>query len=140
MSTFLKMSEASSLAFHTMAYLALHGDRLVSTQEISKKLGASGNHLSKILQRLVHSGFVRSTRGPSGGFRIREGWESVKLLDIYEAIEGPLGPSECFLDIPVCQGHKCALGALAGTIDAEVRKCLTETTIADLAKTFPMQD
>ena len=136
MPSFVRISEAASLAFHTAAYLARHNDRVVSTREMARALGASENHLSKVLQRLVHAGLARSTRGPSGGFRIRADWRKMKLIEMYEAIEGPLAPSRCLLELPVCKGNRCALGFVIHKTDEAVRKCLCGTTLAEMSKSF----
>ena len=136
MSHFIKLSEATSLAFHTAAYLAQHPDKLVSSKEIARSLGASEHHLSKVLQRLVHSGIVRSARGPSGGFMIRKPWDQLKLIEIYESIEGRLKPPSCLLELPTCKGNRCPLGGAIRRADDAVRKCLTGTTLADMAKGF----
>lgn len=136
MSNFLRISEAASLAFHTAAYLAQRSDRLVSSHEIARALGASEHHLAKVLQRLVHGGVVRSTRGPRGGFRIRTPWEKIKLIEIYEAIEGPLPSGRCLLELPVCKGNRCALGVLVHKTDEAAKKCLAGTTLAEMAKSF----
>ena len=136
MSNFIKLSEAASLAFHTAAFLAQHADRLVPSREIARVLGASENHLSKVLQRLSRSGIVHSTRGPNGGFRLRSPWEKIRLIEIYEAVEGPLTPGRCFLGLPVCRGNRCALGVLVHKTDAAVRKCFAGTTLAEMAKSF----
>jgi Rrf2 family protein len=136
MSNFIRMSEAASLAFHTAAYLAQNPNRLVPSREIARSLGASEHHLSKVLQRLAHSGIVRSTRGPGGGFMIRAPWEKIRLLDIYESIEGPMQPARCLLELPICKGNRCPLGALIHKTDEAVRKCLSGTTLAEMARSF----
>ncbi len=136
MSSFVKMSEAASLAFHTAAYLAQRHGRIVSTHEMARALGASENHLSKVLQRLVHTGLVGSTRGPRGGFQIRSDWRKMRLMEIFEAVEGPLTPSRCLLGLPVCKGNRCALGFVIHKTDEAVRKCLSGTTLAEMSKKF----
>jgi Rrf2 family protein len=136
MSSFVKISEAASLAFHTAAYLAQNTGRLVSSREIAGKLGASESHLSKVLQRLAHGGIVLSTRGPSGGFRIRSPWERIRLIEIYEAVEGPVGPARCLLAVPFCKGNKCSLGGVVHRTDEAIRRYLAGTTLAEMAKSF----
>ena len=139
MASFIKISEAASLAFHTVAYLSQNTDRRVTRHEIARKLVASENHLSKVLQRLVHAGIVRSTRGPSGGFRIRSSWEKIRLMEIYEAIEGPLDADRCLLDFAACRGNRCSLGVLVHRTNEAVRKRLAGTTLAELAKSFRLE-
>jgi len=136
MSSFIRISEASSIAFHTAAFLAQNAERLVSSREIARALGVSENHLSKVLQRLARSGLVHSTRGPNGGFRIHSPWERIRLIEIYEAIEGPIASGRCLLGLPICRGNRCALGVLVHRTDEAARKCLTGTTLAEMAKSF----
>lgn len=57
--------------------------------------GVSESFLSKVLQRLVHVGMVSSHRGTGGGFCLRVLREKTKLLDVIEAIEGPLELNVC---------------------------------------------
>jgi Rrf2 family protein len=135
-SSFIKISEAASLAFHTAAFLAQNPERLVPSREIARALGASENHLAKVLQRLARSGIVHSTRGPNGGFRLRSHGERMKLAEIFEAVEGPIGPSRCLLALPVCKGDRCALGSVLHKTDEAVKRCLAGTTLAELAKGF----
>ncbi len=135
MSGFVRISEAASIAFHTAAYLAQRTDRHVSSREIAEKIGASENHLAKVLQRLAHSGIVLSTRGPNGGFKMRAPWEKIRLIEIYEAIEGPLAPGRCLLDAPFCRGNRCSLGGVVHRTDEAVRRYLTTTTLGEMAKT-----
>ncbi|MDD4857726.1 MAG: Rrf2 family transcriptional regulator [Candidatus Krumholzibacteria bacterium] len=136
MSNFIRISEATSIAFHAAAMIAENSDRIVSSREIASALGASENHLSKVLQRLARSGIVRSTRGPNGGFKIRTPWEKIRLIEIYEAIEGPLAPGRCLLAPSICRGNKCVLGVLVHKTDEAARKCLAGTTLAEIVKSF----
>ena len=95
MRTSLRVSEATSLALHAMALLTGDGSRPLSCHEMAEALQVSEAHLSKVLQRLGKQGFVSSLRGPKGGFRLARDPEDVSLLEIYEAIEGPVQFSNC---------------------------------------------
>ncbi len=136
MSNFIRISEAASIAFHTAAYLAQNPGRLVASREIAGALGVSENHLSKVLQRLAHGGIVHSTRGPRGGFRIRDSWERIKLIDIYEAIEGPITLPRCLLNLPICKGNRCPLGRLVHKTNESARKLLASTLLPEMTKGF----
>ena len=112
MSTVLRISEAASLAFHTMALLATEHERPLTTHEIASAFDVSQAHLAKVLQRLAHAGLVRSARGPRGGFTLARPAEGITLLDVYETIEGPLTPSDCLLGSKICGGEACIFGSL----------------------------
>ena len=68
METILKMSEAVSIALHASALLASDPGTKLSNKQIAGRLHVSEAHLSKVLQRLVKVGLVRSMKGPKGGF------------------------------------------------------------------------
>ncbi|MBN2212203.1 MAG: Rrf2 family transcriptional regulator, partial [Sedimentisphaerales bacterium] len=117
MSTALKLSEGCSLAIHAASLMAGEPERSFTTHELAKTLGASENHLAKIMQRLGKAELVSSTRGPSGGFRLNRPATHINLMQIYEVIEGPFTSEFCLLKKPICQGQKCVLGGLISRIN-----------------------
>jgi Rrf2 family protein len=128
----LRISEAVSLGLHTMALLASRGEARCTNHEIADVLHASVHHLAKIMQRLARTGLVDSAVGPQGGFRLARSASDIRLLEIYEAIDGPLGEPECLLGEPICDGGECVLGGLVEKVSREVRSYLSETTLASL--------
>lgn len=133
MSTALNISEAASLGLHAMALLAAKEEHHLSAGEMAKHLKASEAHLAKVLQRLAHMGLVHSVRGPHGGFWLARRAEEISLLEIYEAIEGPLCGDTCLLESPVCYGTSCILGGLIETVNRQVREYLSGTKLSELA-------
>ncbi len=136
MSQFVKVSEAASLALHTMALLAREDGRRLTNQQIADLLQASGHHLAKVMQRLAKVGLVDSVRGPQGGFLLGRPAEQVTLLEIYEAVEGPLEEAGCLLGDPICDGTSCILGEVVQSIHRELRGYLQKTTLSELARSF----
>lgn len=132
MSGILRISEAAVLALHAMIHMAKHPDRRVSTHEIAEAYHASENHLSKVLQRLVHAGYVESIRGPKGGFAMATKAGDVALIDLYELFDGPLIINNCLFDIPVCTNSECAFGPLLGDLNSMVRNYLVNTKLRDI--------
>jgi len=128
----LRISEAASLALHTMALLAARPTDRWSTRRIADRLRASSFHLSKVLQRLAHVGLVTSVRGPKGGFTLARPAETITLLEVYEAIEGPLTASKCLLDQPVCRFRKCILGGLVGQLNRRIKDYLARKRLSEL--------
>jgi len=127
----LRISDAVNLAFHAMMILAndLEGNPM-SVASMAKRLGVSENHLAKVMQRLHKVGLVTSKRGPKGGFTLGRASSSIHLLEVYEAIEGPISERKCLLSEPLCNGVCCLLGGLLGTINDQVRDHLSDTTLA----------
>jgi Rrf2 family protein len=135
-SSMLRVSEAASLAMHTAALLAVDPSRRLSTVQAATTLGVSEAHLAKVLQRLARAGLVRSERGPHGGFQLSGDPSKVTLIEVYEAIEGPLRPVECLLGKRVCSGNHCILGKLASSIDEQVREYLSKTYLSELVDVY----
>jgi len=133
MSSVLKISEAASLALHSMALLAENPEQLASTREIASRLHISEAHLSKVLQRLTRVGLAKSIRGPKGGFMVGKPIDQITLLDVYESIEGPIEPCECLFSVPVCGDSRCILDGILGTVDRQIRDYLAGTKLSDLA-------
>lgn len=107
MSHLVQISEASSLALHSMAFFAHHKGQYISVTRLAELTGASGNHLSKVLQRLSKAGLIEGIRGPAGGYRLLQSSNSVTLLDVYEAIEGPTEGGPCPCNRGYCAFKSC---------------------------------
>ncbi|WP_456432794.1 RrF2 family transcriptional regulator [Thermosulfuriphilus sp.] len=136
MNSIFKISEAASLALHAMAYLAAREGQAFRVKEIASCLGVSESHLAKVLQRLGRRALVRSTRGPKGGFTLGRPSEEISLLEIYEAIEGPLEPSDCLFETPICDGLECIWGGLIKEITQVARDHLARTRLSEVKKVF----
>jgi Rrf2 family protein len=136
MTNVLKISEAASLALHTMVLLASKPRQTMSNRDIAAILKVSEAHLAKVLQRLGRAGLVNSHRGPKGGFTLGRDSQDISLLAVYEAVEGPLETKSCLLGKPVC-GGKCLLGGLLHKVGSDVSDYFSQTRLSDLA--FPLQ-
>ncbi len=132
----LRITDAASLGLHTMVFLASKPGEMYSTKEIASKLKASPAHLSKVLQRLAKSGYVKAVRGPKGGFMIAKSPEEITLGEIYECIEGKLERRCCLFPAPVCRGEKCIFGDMFSVIGERVMNYFTHTRISDLVDVF----
>ena len=132
-----KISEATALAMHAVVFLAGRSEHSVTVREIASALGGSRDHLSKVLQRLTRAGFVTSVRGRGGGFRLGKPGGRIRLLDIYEAMEGPYRPSDCLFDKPVCGGNPCIMGPSLHLMNRQLFQWLSETRLPQLVGTFP---
>ena len=94
----LNISQAASLALHTMGRLAAADHGPITTKNLARDLGVSEAHLAKIMARLGKAGLVSARRGPQGGFTLAVDPGRVNLLQVYEAAEGPLPTGGCLLD------------------------------------------
>lgn len=65
-----------------------HG--VANSRTLADAIGASRDHLGKILQVLSRVGLTKSVRGIRGGFALAKDPGEMTALDVYEAIDGPI--------------------------------------------------
>lgn len=132
MKSILKISEAASLALHTMYFVAgIENGDLINTKDIADQLQVSEAHLRKVVQRLVKAGFIETFRGPKGGIKLAKNGENTTLMEIYEAIESPMTLSDCLLSERFCDIGQCMMSDLIVTINAKVVEYFSKTKISD---------
>ena len=87
----MKISRSTGYALIAVGFLAQQGrNGAVLAQKISKAYDIPLEYLLKILQQLVKSDVLRSKRGPRGGFYLARPANEITLLDIIEAVDGPM--------------------------------------------------
>ncbi len=133
MAKILQLSEAASLALHSMVLIAQSNDH-INVNKLAERIGASRNHLAKVLQQLVKYNYLKSVRGPSGGFILNKPASEITILNIYEAIEGEIYSPECPLDKPVCPFDKCLMGNLVKDMTTQFKEHFQNHTLEDFIK------
>ena len=87
----MRLGRAAAYAVFATAHLAEHGDGTpIQGRDIADACGIPSGHLLKILQQLVRAQILSSERGPAGGFVLRRPATEITLLDVVEAIDGPI--------------------------------------------------
>jgi len=128
MSNIVALTEAASIGLHSMVLIA-RSDEVMNVSKISDFIGSSRHHVAKIMQRLSKAGYVESNRGPMGGFVLKKKPADISLLEIYEAIEGPLAVHTCPLIRESCPFGDCLLGDLSLRMSEEIKKFLESRTL-----------
>lgn len=87
----MKLGRAAAYAAFATIHLAEHTNGApIQGRDIAEACGIPSGHLLKILQQLVRAQILGSERGPAGGFILRKSPSEITLLEIVEAIEGPI--------------------------------------------------
>lgn len=98
----MKLSTRGKYGLYAMYYLALHqGEGPQPLQSIAS-MGVPSQYLEQLLGSLRRAGLVSTVRGAQGGYRLNRAAEQVTLLDIVDAMEGPVELSECTSPEHVC--------------------------------------
>lgn len=87
----MKISRSTGYGILAVGYIAKHQKQgIVLSQSISKEYKIPLEYLLKILQQLVRADVLRSKRGPRGGFTLAKSSGQVTMLQIIEAVDGPM--------------------------------------------------
>src|SRR5262245_997612 len=88
----MKLTRASTYALHAVAYMAGHNkkDHPVASHIIAEKRGIPERFLLKVLKPLVSAQVLLSVKGPNGGYRLARPANDISILEILEAVDGPI--------------------------------------------------
>ncbi len=119
------------------------GDQPVSLKAVAEGESLPLAYLEHLVAKLRKAGLVTSQRGAHGGYRLGRPAEEIDMLEVVQALEGPIAPMECFHVEPegrvLCshegdEGRHCATKLLWTRVQGGVTKALTGTTLADLVE------
>lgn len=136
----MQVSRKVDYALRATIYLAYQSDRRpCSVAEIAAREAIPKKFLEKIIQDLIHSGIVRSTRGAQGGYALAREPEAVTFKDVLEAIEGPVSLNVCVGDAgesPDCcaQSPRCSMLWVWREAQKRVMEVFATTTLADVLR------
>ncbi len=87
----MRISRSTGYAILAAGYIAKNQDKkTVLSQNISKEYDIPLEYLLKILQQLVRANVLNSKRGPRGGFSLAKSTKQISMLEIIEAVDGPM--------------------------------------------------
>ncbi|OCC23363.1 Rrf2 family transcriptional regulator [Croceicoccus estronivorus] len=91
----MRLTRYTDYAVRVLLYLAARTDRLCSISEIATAYGISQNHLMKIVNDLVNSGYLESVRGRSGGIRLARSADAINIGQLIRHTEDDFDLVEC---------------------------------------------
>lgn len=109
--------------------------RRVNISKIAKAIDSPTAFTAKILQTLVKSGILSSSKGPKGGFCVSDAvLKSTTLADVVRAIDGDKIFIGCGMGLSICDEiHPCPLHKHFKSVRNELKKLLVNTSINELA-------
>ncbi len=128
----MKLTRASSYALHAVVYIAAQENgKAIASHQIAKARGIPERFLLKVLKPLVGANVLTSIKGPNGGYRLVRRLKDISVLDVVEAVDGPIKGA--------APSHRAS--QLNGKLEAickqsafQVRRFLDKLNLADLAK------
>ena len=143
------VSKKSRYALHGLAYLAASGlERTVSFDEIlaylkaySQQLTLSPGYIAKIFQKVSRAGLIEAVPGPHGGYRLARAADSIRLVEVVHALEGPLFNDCCLLSVGTCARQDvCGVRDVIREAEEQFASFLERETIASVAARMRFPD
>jgi Rrf2 family transcriptional regulator, iron-sulfur cluster assembly transcription factor len=104
-------------------------------KNISAEANIPLHFLAKILQDLARDGFLKSSKGPRGGFRLQHPPKEISMLKIVEAVDGAGRYERCIGGSPECNDRvACGMHESWMPLRSRIIDYLGGTSIADLAE------
>ncbi|WOK38107.1 Rrf2 family transcriptional regulator [Sphingomonas sp. C3-2] len=118
----MRLTLFTDYSMRVLLYLGARPDRLCSIAEIARGYAISQNHLMKVVNELVRSGYVESVRGRSGGVRLALAPETINIGAVVRHTEDGFDLVDCggCTIAPACGLTgilREAVGAFLGVLD-----------------------
>ncbi len=107
----MQITRQADYAVRAMVYLAqLGAERRAATSQIAQEKQIPPSFLAKIVSQLSVAGLLQTSRGAHGGVSLARSPEDITLLDVVEAIDGPILLNECVGETGACTfGDDCSI-------------------------------
>jgi Rrf2 family transcriptional regulator, cysteine metabolism repressor len=127
------VSTRAQYGMRALVEIAMQGEVAVSLKTVSERQGISLHYLEQIIAVLRRAGYVESTRGAYGGYRVAKSLTAINALEVTELLEGSLAPVACLEAEDNCERvGDCSTETLWRRVDVAVREVLRSTTLAQL--------
>lgn len=133
----MKISTKGRYALRLMLDLAMNEEgNVVRIKDIAARQDISDKYLEQIISILNKAGYVRSTRGPQGGYTLKKEPKDYTVGMILRLTEGSLAPVSCVEeDAVVCKREAaCATMEVWKRLNQAISGVVDEMTLADLVE------
>src|SRR3984893_13705002 len=130
----LKLTKKADYGLIALKHLAVNAQHSASAKEIGGTYGVPLPLLSKILQKLVKNGFLRSEHGTNGGYKLARDAREITAYDVIRTIDGPVFLTTCFTEHGYCcHTDKCIVRDPLQKVHEGILRLLASITIADMS-------
>ncbi len=133
----MKISTKGRYALRLMLDLALHDNgEPVRIKDIAARQEISDKYLEQIISSLNKAGYVKSIRGPQGGYKLAKKPSYYTVGMILRLTEGSLAPVACLDDEEnqCLRQENCATLEVWRRLDDAIKSVVDTITLADLVE------
>ncbi|MBY6202555.1 Rrf2 family transcriptional regulator [Maritalea mobilis] len=135
----MRLTTKTNLAMRVLMACAVNPGRILRKHDIAQVANASEAHVAVVINQLGKLGFIRTTRGRSGGVELRLAPEEISVGRVFRLLESGVPFAECFdRSANTCPISSCCRlnGALSVALEA-FYATLDGLTLADLTGDNP---
>lgn len=131
----MRVSTRTRYGLRALGALAgAHGNGPLSVRAIAAEQHLPVKYLERLFMTLKAAGLVTAVRGAGGGYALTRAPAEIRLLDVFEVLEGPPDPVECLQPTVVCPHESaCVTRDVWHEVAQAVSNVLADHTLADLA-------
>lgn len=131
----MKISTKGRYSLNVMIDLALNQEegKYISIKDISERQGISIKYLEKLVSVLNKAGYIQSSRGNNGGYKLAKEPKEYKVGEILRIAEGSLKPLDC-IDQECGRREKCRTYTFWQGLDKVIEEYVDSKTLEDLIK------
>ena len=134
----MKLTRGTDYGIQGVLFLAAQPyEKVTLLHDIARERNIPETYLAKIFQDLTKAGVVRSHRGAKGGFRLARPASEISLLQVIEALQGPIALNRC-LDIRDACGNSptCPVHVVLAKAQAQFVESLQAAKMDELGKSL----
>src|SRR5262245_25306969 len=128
-----RLSKKADYGLIALKHLAQHADASISAREIASEYNIPAELLAKVLKRLARRGLLVSQHGINGGYVLARDPSKISIVDVVEALDGPIGITPCERGSSCEQWEYCSVRDPLMKLKLKVVRVLGDTSIYELA-------
>ncbi|KRG77308.1 Rrf2 family transcriptional regulator [Stenotrophomonas ginsengisoli] len=134
----LRVTKLTDYATVVLTVLAARPGQVLSATELAEAAGLEATTVAKLLKPLAQAGLVVGLRGVNGGYRLARDAQAISLIEVVQAMEGPLAITECSQDHNNCGiAHQCGVRSQWRLINDVLADALRSVTLAQMLQPTP---
>ncbi len=134
-------SRSAEYAIRAFVHLAeVPPGKYAMVKQIAERADIPSHFLAKILQQLARKGFLRSSKGPTGGFSLRQPASEISILQIVDSVDGLEDYHRCPAGMAECNDQQpCGMHDSWKALRSRIMDYLEQTSIEDLARALELK-
>jgi FeS assembly SUF system regulator len=131
----LRVSKLTDYGTVILTRMALSPAATYSAASLAQQVTLPASTVSKLLKIMSRYGLLYSSRGKQGGYTLAKPPQEISLADVINALEGPIGLTECSRQSGLCQLEShCAIRQQWQGINGVIHKALQQLSLETLLR------